>query len=157
MVKKAIFFPVLLITFFCFSQEKKPETTAPQLKIEMERFEPPPIGDFNFSSFNIFVLRNGNIYYYYDSTFSSEEEADAYGLDKMNKSFLHKITDKELIKILSAYVKEQDEPDIVLAVEEDDKNKRKNFFKEILEPLKVEEVQLGHISQELLDILKKIK
>jgi hypothetical protein len=158
--RQLIFSPVLLLSLLCSSQEKKFDTAVVEVelvKIEMEKFEPPPPPNFDLRLFNIFVLKNGNIYYYYDSTFTPKNEWDEYKGDNLHKSLLHKTSKRELKQSLQMYLRATNGTKVVLAVENYDKAKVDMIFKEVLKPLKISEVQVGYVTEELLEILQKIK
>src|SRR5690349_13542415 len=127
MHRKLIVLPFALISFVCFSQ-KKSDSSHLRTKIEMEKFQPPPVANFDLGLFNIFVLKNGNIYYYCDSTFQ-KNESDEYDVKNLNESFLHKTTIPKLKEALQAYIRKGNQ-DVVLAVEGDDKKLRNMIFKE---------------------------
>ena len=93
----------------------------------------------------------------YDSTFSPKKETDKYDLKNLNESFLHKTTSQALKEAIQDYMKKRKQSDLILAVEDYDKKKVDMIFKEVLKPLKINEAQVGYITEELLEILQKIK
>jgi len=163
---KYFFFLILISIAFLptHGQEKEKKTDSIEIKLELldikqRQQEDIPVPNFDLTRFNIFVLSNNGIYYYFDSLFTPAKKFDEYRFENLNPSLLRKTNLKELKIVLKPLMEHRniEERTPVLAVKGNDKKIVDKFFDELFKPIGIDQVQVGFITEELLTILKTIK
>jgi hypothetical protein len=152
-----ILLATLLFAFHsCFSQQKKDSIKIELSIVENEKGNTPPPPVVNLNSVNIFVLKNGKTFYYYDSSFIAKNKFDEYRIENLNLAYLHTVDLIQLKEFLRQYLTKNNIKPLILAVEDNNSELTKQIFKKVLKPLKTNGADLGYITKELYEILKKI-
>lgn len=148
----------LLLQFLdssCGHSKKYVKGTVTLVDIKQEGMKSPPVANFNLSEFNIFILKSGSIYYYYQPDFKKHTEFDEYRFEKLDKTFLHKSSFAELKDILINLISSKNlkNNNVWLAVEEYDHQLRDKVFGAILSPSGLTSATVGYITSELYTLL----
>jgi len=141
----------------CNNNEEKNAATLELKDIrQVETEASPPVANFDLSSLNIFILKTGDIYYYSEPGFKSENKFDEYRFEKLNTVFLHKTSFREARGLVSRLKSSNLLKDntVWLAIEEYDETLKNRAFDEIIKPSGLSSATVGYITDELYTLLK---
>lgn len=157
----------MLVTFLSVTscgEDKKETLPAQEIELvsirEVEEEEgevPPPPPAFDLKVFNIFVLDQETVYYYYDPSFQPEKEFAEYRFENVKEEHLHKSSFKDLKTVLRQLVRNDAlrEKRVILAVKNNDTALINLVSREILKPLGLQETGVGFINEEVESLLAK--
>jgi hypothetical protein len=161
-MRKLYFIPLLLL-FFVSCKSKKQQTikevTITNLTQEKDEPPPPPPPIFDLTHFNVFVLSNKHVYYYYNYDFRPVKEFDQYKLESIDKKFLHKSSFTGLKDMIIKLKKGNllRDTTVWLAVQDYDKELTTRALNEIIKPADLSHTSVGYIPYELDSLLRTIK
>jgi hypothetical protein len=159
MNKRSLLLSVVLLTVAVANGQKKDTTIITKVTInEIENDDPknlPPPPGIDLSRFNIFALKDGRLFYYYDAAFVAKKSFDQLRIENINRSLIRKVDFTQLKTTIQELIssKKLAKDGIITCQDGYDKQQLQRLDDRVFKPLRIDEYSIGHVSKDLYRIL----